>query len=212
MKQILLVAIALIAQVVSYGQSKSSVTPKVSTPTETQVNAAAGVWFKKNYVELSFKDPYSYKLMKIKSFPISEFEYEQDKLNDAISKVEKRDSFIYKYSTNNLEKAIKDSTEQFEKRITLYKTTYDWAVKDIQKNKQTISEITTRWKNEEVIVDSLKEVVQKLPPTSKKNILYYLVSLDCYANNSYGNPILGRYAFKFFYDTKKGYEVIDMRD
>jgi hypothetical protein len=216
MKQILMVAISLIASVSSFSQVKKT-TPisKVAVktpPTELQVNSVASTWFKKNYVESNFKDPYSFKLLKVKSFPVTEYQHAEDDYKSANEKVSKRDSFMYKYASENLAKALKDSAERFEKRETTYKSLYKWSLNDIQRNKQTISEINERWRKEENESDSLKKVFESLPIVSKKNIVYYLVSIDCYANNSYGNPILGVYVFKFFYETKNGYSVVRMND
>ena len=41
---------------------------------------------------------------------------------------------------------------------------------------------------------------------NKNNISRYAIYIDCYSNNSYGNKVLGRYAFFYYPNSSAFYE------
>ncbi len=58
--------------------------------------------------------------------------------------------------------------------------------------------------HEEAIAEyePLKQKYDSLSDAEKNSVLYYLVYIDCYAKNSYGNEVLGKYQFKADKDGK----------
>ncbi len=79
-----------------------------------QINEKALGWFKSNYVEKSFKDPYSFKLMKISNSSIS---FKQWILNDLESAQRAISEYEQKKKLDKYEKELYDGTV---KRRALY--------------------------------------------------------------------------------------------
>ena len=143
MKKVLLVLTLTLGTLVSNSQSFSEIENKIIDV------------FKTNYVEKKFKDPYSFKLLKIEVTPVNKGEF---LLND-IQFMESNLNELYKY----------EPKEKVDNRLIQYRKQY--------------AEMTD---------------IEKL------SIKQYKVRLDCYGNNSYGNPILGRYKFSISPDYNGG--------
>ena len=105
--------------------------------------------FKETYVDKTFKDPYSFKLLKLEITPKTFGDWSLDNLNFCKKQIE-----------------IKDFRVQPKQQY----------LDDVAKYEKEYSEMS-----EEL----------------KKTIKAYKVRIDCYGNNSYGNPILGKYEFNY---------------
>jgi hypothetical protein len=169
MKKILVVAIALIASVSTFAQS-----------TPSTVDAAE--WFKKVYVEASFKDPYSYKLLKINIDSINVGQKLLEDINFEEYKL-KNDAWDLSFNERNLKTAEKYVKKESDPNGTWHKS--------VESHKKTIEEITNR----PAKILEMKKKYENLPIEEKNKIFYYKFYLDCHANNSYGNPVLGKYVF-----------------
>jgi hypothetical protein len=142
-------------------------------------------WFKSIYVEENFKDPYSFKLLKISSIPQNT--YETIKTDDIYP------LFVELGFEKNDINAI--DTSLINTSIQVYK--------DLIKGK---------WEGSEDRIKYLKRIEKLLLCKSnmmtlininsnkvlKNKICRYGIYIDCYSNNSYGNKILGKFAF-FYY-------------
>ena len=169
MKKILVVAIALIASVSSFAQN---------TPTTVE----ASEWFKKVYVETSFKDPYSYKLLKI---TIDSINVGQKLIEDINLEEYKLKSDAFELSFN--ERQLKTS-EKYAKKERDPNGTWNKSVERYKKNIEEINNRPTK-------ISEMKKKHENLPIEEKNKVIYYKFYLDCHANNSYGNPVLGKYVF-----------------
>ena len=162
----------------------------------TQINVieqSAAKWFKNVYVEEYFKDPYSYKLLKITS-----------KSETYLDKV-RIDVFEPNYKLLNLQFEFKNEID----------TQY------IHTNYEIYTKILSTTKENNIDYENLKDkvelykklyelsvIIKKMDTKTKNTITRYLISIDCYSNNSYGNKILGRYSF-YYYPKNSKYYVSD---
>ena len=142
-------------------------------------------WFKSVYVEENFKDPYSFKLLKISSIPQNTFEtIKTDDIYPLFVELgfEKNDINVIDTSLINTsiqiyKDLIKGKWEGSEDRIKY--------LKRIEKLLLCKSNMMTL-----ININSNKVL--------KNKICRYGIYIDCYSNNSYGNKILGKFAF-FYY-------------
>ena len=175
MKKILVVAITLIASVSAFAQK----TPTLESASE---------WFKKEYVDATFKDPYSYKLLKVSIDSINvgqkllesiEMEEYQIKSSDQISLTSAQ------LSLKSAEKYVKKEDDQ----------NGIWH-QSIVRNNKIIEEI----KNRPSKILEMKKKYEEMPSDQKNKVFYYKFYLDCHANNSYGGTVLGKYVFTYSND------------
>jgi hypothetical protein len=137
MKKILMVAIILIASVSTFAQA-------------TEIEKKVIQVFQTVYVEKTFKDPYSFKLLKIIATPITFGQWIQNDI-----------SYLKDALDNG--KNLYEPREESLKRKEKYETDYS-----------------------------------QMSDDKKNTVKCYEIKLDCYGNNSLGNPILGRYSFNYF--------------
>ena len=160
----------------------------------TQVNLieqSAAKWFKNVYVEENFKDPYSYKLLKIKSKP-------ETILDKVVI-----DVFEPNYKLLNLQFEFKNEID-----TGYIHSNYDIYTKVLSTTKQNSSDYEMI-KGKVELYKALYELsvsVKKMDTKNKNTITRHLISIDCYSNNSYGNKILGRYSFYYYPKTSKFYK------
>ena len=140
MKKLLVLTMVLVS-FVSYGQVD------VSTLNDTEKMILKT--FRDTYVEKTYKDPYSFKLLKLEVTPKTFGDWTMDNLNFVKKQIEQKD---FKFQTESQ------------------------LLEDMNKHQKEYSEMSFEIKNK---------------------IKAYQVRLDCYGNNSYGNPILGRYKFNY---------------
>lgn len=183
--------------------------PKVSPDEQVKVNAEK--WFKEFYVEKQFKDPYSFKLLKIESAKINFKTAIQDSIqyldneirNCKISQDERnqetRDGYQKGY--DNDMKGIKDAeeklkTEKDENKIKNYQ-------KVIGIHKKYALLMLDYLREYDLLVLNIKErgrlenSLNSLQPEELDKLSYYKIKLDCYSKNSLGNEVLGRFQFPF---------------
>jgi len=226
---------------VSYGQVKKTTTPKPS------IQTLASEWFKKKHVDVTFKDPYSYKLLKVSVHPVSNDEYVTNRYMSTLDSVVTRDSsdIVFKpdssiynlyqnqynsynkdytnYSKSYEEAKLKKSSliDYYEKMMKLYDPSeyvtkmenekQRW-VKQKEEHDVKVNELKKEWESQDKRYNILKKEMESLTDKDKKHIVYNKIYIDCYGNNSYGNPILGRYSFDYFQLTNNGYNVIKLND
>lgn len=160
----------------------------------TQINVIeqnAAKWFKNVYVEEKFKDPYSYKLLKIKS-----------KSETILDKV-RIDVFEPNYKLLNLQFEFKNEID-----TSYIHSNYEIYTKVLSTTKENSSDYETIKEKVELYkaLYELSVSVKKLDTKIKNTITRYLISIDCYSNNSYGNKVLGRYSFYYYPKNSKFYK------
>lgn len=165
-----MVAIVLIASLSSFAQK----TPTVS---------AASEWFKKEYVEKSFKDPYSYKLLNITIDSLSVGQKLLEDIKFEEYRVTNSDPTNLTSSQTLLKTAEKYAKKEEDPNGTWHKS--------VESHKKTIQQINDR----PTKIIEMRKSYDNMPSEDKNKVFYYKFSLDCHANNSYGNPVLGRYVF-----------------
>ena len=197
MKKQLLTIIAIVLSLASFAQIKKK--PQ-SKPSEIQqVKKDALSWFKNVYVESYFKDPYSYKLLKCDIYPTTLKEVIEGYIRDLDSeiyladtskfysdygKIAEKNQLLLKY---NKRYPVSDTTtSEFKKRIEEMKLV---KIK-LQDELAKYNEILERSNN-------LKNRLKSLTVSESNKIWQYSVYIDCYSNNSYGNPVLGKYSLYF---------------
>jgi hypothetical protein len=148
-------------------------------------------WFKSVYVEAHFKDPYSYKLLKCDVYPQTNKEAVEKIISDA-----KRE-FIYSDSSSTL-------SDYNEKKREYYKTLSDFKFypklvtqKDVDRAKQKLDIEIGKHIESEAKIKNAQELLNKLDPIMAKKIAHYVLYIDCYSNNSYGNKVLGRFGLYY---------------
>ncbi len=166
-----MVAIVLIASVSSFAQV--NLTPE-----------SAGKWFKENYVESNFKDPYSYKLLKVTIDTITV----EEQMKTRIS--------LKESDLANIAQKRKDNQWSIE-------TGQKYIKKGMDKDGTWVKAVE-RATNSNKELDELPETIEKFKTTlsqmsevEKNKAFTYWIYIECHANNSYGNPVLGRYGFRY---------------
>ena len=164
-----MVAITLIASVSVFAQN-------------TLTNESAAKWFKEVYVESNFKDPYSYKLLKL---TIDTNTVEEQTLT--LIKIKEDD-------LANIAQKRKDNQWSIETGKKYIKKGMD--------GNGTWAEGVERATKSNLELDILPETIQKLKSdltnmseSDKKKPYSFFIYIDSHANNSYGNPVLGKYVF-----------------
>lgn len=173
-----------------------------------QIINKAKQYFKDFYVELNFKDPYSYELLKISAEPVSlrkKIEYKISVHSDPLVRIDT----TYKYSDFNqakshiieLEQKLKKAEDLKLKNPDKFEKKLGWAVKRLDERK---SELKGYRDNIEL---NNKELLTYQNMLNDKSLDFtktaqWLIHLDCYGANSYGNKILGRYVFRMSLDGK----------
>ena len=200
----------------------------------TSIETKASIWFKKNQVEQTFKDPYSYKLLKVSKSPITIANFRKENYMNNLDVITTRDSSEIKFKENTTyqhlleldssmyKKYKKDYDDYMKKGETSYanivKSTMEFYKSGVERyneklkehkveEEKRISEVLTKWKEEDEKYQKSKKEFESSTPKDKITISHYLINLDCYANNSYGNPVLGKYQFYYFPNSNSGYSV-----
>lgn len=202
----MLVTIALFAQA-----NKKPVIQKTVINHEEAVKIKAEKWFKEYYVEKFFKDPYSYKVLKLTSEKISV----KQSLIDSVA-----------YLTSEIEKCKLAEDERNPKTRKEYQEGYDKILAELksdqlalndakeEKNKDYLSKrIAINKKYGLIYLERMKDYdlfslysveknrvldkLQSLTPENEAKLAFYNIRIDCYSKNSIGNEILGRFQFPF---------------
>lgn len=133
-------------------------------------------------------------------FSVSFAQVNESNLNDIEKKILKT------FKDNYVEKKFKDPYSFKLLKFEVTPITFgEWVLNDLNyckkqvelKNYQTIGNINF---NEEYylnIISKNEKTYSEMSEDVKNTIKSYKVILDCYGNNSYGNPILGRYKFTY---------------
>lgn len=205
MNKYILLSICILIASASFGQQKKATDPMAALKTKTEK------WFKEIYVEQSFKDPYSYKLMKCIIAPVSlkdRTEESKRELMYLLSSADTTKSYgeyaerkkMTKYSKDQYDKILIES-EGDEKRINLYKKLYEANIyfqKELQSKYQKLVEMDL----------SLDSTLMHTDKAILEKIYDYTVYIDAYGKNSLGNLVLGKY---YYVIDKKGITTSDVK-
>lgn len=221
MKNLALVCL-LSLPIIVYSQNQkaaqSSTNSKISVDEQIKLNA--GKWFKEFYVESKFKDPYSYKLLKIESEKVTimnavidslhylDIEIANCKIAEVDRNQESRDSNQQAYN-KHLEgikraeeklKTEKDASERkyYQNLIAVF-TKYALIRIDFMEQYDILI-----WSQNEK--KRLQKRFRELKSEELDKLSYYRIRIDCYSKNSLGNEVLGRFQFPF---SEKGAFGID---
>jgi hypothetical protein len=191
----------------------ATIKPIIDAEESAKINAEK--WFREIYVDKFFKDPYSYKLLKLTSEKITVKQMLVDSLlylDDEIKKctisensrtLAKRSEWQVAYDEGLLymkkdEENLKNEKDSkrfdyWNKRISIHKK-YLLEILPILKE-YAIYFLNAEEKNR--IEGKLRSISQE----QEQKLAFYKVKIDCYSKNSLGNEVLGRYQFPF---TEKG--------
>jgi len=153
-------------------------------------------YFKAVYVPLNFKDKYSYQLLKIGAYPVTNKERINELLISITNNIATLDtsSFVSDYKSKLREYY---NTKEAHERLYAKADTSTAAVKNsLRYLKYKENEANTALAAYNKAIEdknTLTQSLQKLPVAELNKLICYRVYLDCYANNSYGNKVLGEY-------------------
>lgn len=163
--------------------------PLISYSQKNDIEQNALKWFKGVYVENTFKDPYSFKLLKINSIPQSiEKYYKNFKIKPLLTKVSEIDDYYADIlTTESLDTNDVNTKIEFNSKMQNNPST-----SDVTKEKYSVK-VNSLYECKSYMTELLKIKVEK-----RKNIGAYIIYVDCYSNNSYGNKVLGKFAFVYY--------------
>lgn len=181
---------------------------KTDTITVNNIKNNAEKWFRMQYVEPHFKDPYSYRLMGIKANPITIEEALKIQLSTVLKSIDKcrthpdernqeaHDLYMKRYEENK--NSIKKEQEYIDSNVdaeyhTKKKAIYVKHAKVYLKRAESIALYLLDEKEK----NRLENDINNLTPEKSSSLAYYDIRLDCYSKNSLGNEVLGRYSFPF---------------
>ena len=223
---------AIIMAFASWGQTKAATkkaptsakpTPTVSTEVveskEEIIKKKAEKWFKDFFVDLTFKDKYSYKPLETKAFPVSTEKGILNEIDDIkviidhlSNGIQKEEAKYAEYKKNSDELALKMKTEKKKQKLENLQNEYAKSKENELKYGEYVENDKKKVTNH---LENVKIKMQKLSSLSdleKKSAAYYWITHDCHANNSYGGQVLGVYRFKFDAAKESGYDVAKIND
>jgi hypothetical protein len=233
MKQLLTALLVLITATTALAQApKTAAKPKAVPAAKTTqlakvqkvdtislVTKMAEKWFKESYVELSFKDPYSYKPAKTSVTTVSKVDelYESLATLNRIIKDLAYDADTSKGMGPYYRKQIVNYNEKLKEKNSqtmqdFYNKMLASAEQDLAKEEIKKAEAAKQLDETLELKKRLENLIANMTEEHKAMIGYYKIYHDCHANNSYGNPVLGRYVFKYKFDTDKFYDVVKWND
>lgn len=163
--------------------------PFFSIAQKNDVEKKSLKWFRNVYVEENFKDPYSFKLLKISSVSKTvEGFYKSVLIKPGLNFVSEIDNF---YDDDLI--IAKLDTAEINQKISL-----NASLRDNPNATETLREKYNN--NLKALVNCKKFMIELINMKSdiKKIIGANLISIDFYANNSYGMKILNKYSFYYF--------------
>lgn len=147
---------------------------------KNEVEQNALKWFKSVYVESSFKDPYSFKLMKISSKSESYYEYlVKEHILPFLDLVGLPISTFNNLDTNYLNTNIELYTNMLDKKV------------DTDKNQMKLAYLN-------ILKNEFKNILKFKKESLSKKINKYHISIDCYSKNGFGLMILGKFRFDYY--------------
>lgn len=172
-----------------------------SKPSEIQIIKKDAInWFKQIYVESNFKDPYSYKLLKSEIYPVNNREFLESEIRQFDNIIYSSDTtksyFSYQTKLKSYKNAINDHHRKFKDQDTSsYR--YKYSLKNLDRERLEVEEAKNRYTGAINNKKEAEELLMKSSESLLSSVSRYRIYLDCYSNNSYGNPVLGRYVFIF---------------
>lgn len=186
MKKIILILFVSFFALKGFAQSEAKI-----------VEEKAKSWFKKVYVELNFKDPYSYELLKIDVFPVTYQSRIEEMLRIADQDLNSLDTTRYygdyqvAYREYQEAKRIHDSrfkssSDSIAIKVSLSALAYKY---------RPVKALSDKYKKVLEDKKTLQEALDTLSESDLLKVIRYKIYIDCYAKNSYGNKVLGEYVF-----------------
>jgi hypothetical protein len=165
-----------------------------------QVKSSAMSWFKNVYVESNFKDPYSYKVLKSTIIPIS-FKEGLESMIDQAERSAKRTDTADWGSDYKIQRRKYFQSERYHKnRFTDADTLKQAYINSNKILKWELSKVNDEIKKHFAFKSERDSLIKLKGSISEKKAIetfYYIVYIDCYSNNSYGNAVLGKYSFHY---------------
>jgi hypothetical protein len=164
------------------------------------------------------KDPYSYKPAKTIVTPIS---MKDDIISDTSDVGRHARTLLMlsdtSYSSSSMLAYYKSQVEtdkaNIKKALKPYRKMYEDDLirhtDDVNKERNRLAETRKKYEERQATYDNMINQLNTSTPEQLNKIVYYLVQHDCHANNSYGNPVLGRYYIKYDFVNDKILSVVD---
>ena len=168
--------------------------PIISFSQKNLIEQNALKWFKSIYVQNYFKDPYSFKFVKIKSIPLTNMEYyKTEKIIPYLKKMGRKEEDATIYYTAFVDEAIK-----------MYK--------EFSKTKSLTNNERDSYYDKMVEAENLRfnmGLVIHMNNEVRNDICRYAIYIDCYSNNSFGNKVLGKFAFYYYPSSSNNYSYTE---
>ena len=196
------------------------------------VKNLADKWFITSYVNLAFKDPYSYQPLKTIVIPVTSAEASIDSIKRLTSGYpkngDKSNAFLsklwmaeYDYANQTMYTYYKKShLDNLDKSLdkSKSKSMREYYKKSALSDSIKLEEELVNINQAKRLIDSVKVLIKKiennanlLPLDKQQVIVYYKIYHDCYGSNSYGNKILGRYVYHFYLSKGYGEYVTELK-
>ncbi|MFK5983107.1 MAG: hypothetical protein QM499_09345 [Flavobacteriaceae bacterium] len=204
--------IALLLFLPFYGFVVAQTQTNLKSNSRDSIKVKAEEWFKQTYVESSFKDPYSYRLMGIKVIPLTYKQGFEKQLISVLNSMKECKIHPDERNQKSYEEyiALSEETTDLSKKEQKYIDKGKNVEYHTKKKAKLIEYTVLTIKRAESIARYLLDVKEKeriegminiLTEEQSTSIAYYDIRLDCYSKNDLGNEVLGRYSFPF---TDKG--------
>lgn len=204
MKKVLSIMVMMLCVI-----SMHAVTKKTTASSEKAVVInKAKTWFKKNYVAHNFKDPYSYRLVKITATKKSAREETEKSLKRLREELESN-GFSVNHDWNkyidSLQTVIHDADSiGIAYLISFGRTSDKEEQKRIWAKKREFNDISrqanAKWEKAfyfQGISSVYNRDLDSLQTDTELNAQWWEIYIECYGKNGYGNLVLSRYTFDY---------------
>lgn len=174
----------LINQFQGFCQAKKPAKGQALSPLQIYTNKAKE-WFKDVYVQTYFKDPYSYKLMKIVLSPIT-FDQKYQSLLESNER-----------ELNVADTSKSSSPYQINKRTYKALTSYPRDTMDyiLIQYRDKISTSLSNYLSLKESSMTLRKTYEAMTAKVKNSVYEYTAYIECYGRNGYGGIVLNKYTF-----------------
>lgn len=160
----------------------------------------AQAWFKEKYVETTFKDPYSYRVVGVKAVSKTHKEW----LDDEVIRTQKKMDDLGISPSDNPYLILAEINESIRKcEIEMDKNKnnqFYYKFKDIRDDCKRLARKAELYIDLGEYLKHVKEMQNDLSTETLNSSIFYEIHLDCYSKNELGNEVLGRFLFPFTKD------------
>lgn len=175
-------------------------------------------WFKEKVVDVSFKDPYSYRVVGVKAVPVTTSEWADRYIEETVQQINEtgyghlmetglKNFDIVEEHLNRKIDGLKLKIKEEEIEMSKYKDSYEPIEQKLYKLHSEVRNEYVKEKNNlltfiraEIHLNKLVQLKARMNENELSHIDSYDIHLDCYSKNSYGNEVLTRYVFPFTKD------------